>query len=478
MIDLPPEILASAFEVGVLTWGIRYLPPLCLVCKEWNQIIVNTPHLWGIIEVNTHSDGEFLLDQIARAKAAPLTIFVHKGALNSSSLAPAIKTLIALSPNWIAATIPLGVLNRCRWIDLRDRLVELHVANHGVTDILDSSRFFDGIKQAPPHRPPALRHLSVDHIYLEEGRESWDNHFLTPSIRSLNISGNNCAQVSSTLIQLSKTPNVEQLSIGYLHPQPILPSESLNVYLDSLLSLTVDSVELPSFLLSSISCRNLKSLTIDNASFYSSFHLISPFLTQWCSPTHLPSSLHSLKLQGCMNIDDVPHLIRFLARLPSLAVLSLIDDVLDYRPDENGPYTDENDILTALVSPAGARTGIGGWLCPSLREFNIEADISFQHLLDVVIQRGCNSQDVQVGLNGTSGSVAGPPKTLRTVIAYICSEGTKESREQLGDLVEETYCACTGCCFEKLKLIGESISISRHGKHSSDRIVNQLDCAA
>jgi hypothetical protein len=74
MIDIPPEILASAFEVGVLTWGIRYLPPMCLICKEWNQVIINTPHLWGIIEVNTNSDGKFLLDQIARAKAAPLTI--------------------------------------------------------------------------------------------------------------------------------------------------------------------------------------------------------------------------------------------------------------------------------------------------------------------------------------------------------------------------------------------------------------------
>jgi hypothetical protein len=467
MIDIPPEILASAFEVGVLTWGIRYLPPICLVCKEWNQVVINTPHLWGIIEITTNSDGKVLLDQIARAKAAPLTIFVTKGALNSRSLAPAIKGIVALSPNWIAATVPQTLLNRCRWIDLRDSLLELSITN--VSDTLDSSRFFDGITQTPSLRPPALRHLSVDYTFVYHGE--WDDHFVTPSIQTLNINASNYDQVtlSSTLDQLSKTPNVRQLSIHNMHHQPILPERSMVVYLDSLLSLTVDWVEFPSFLLSSISCRNLKSLTIDpcpirgmrgswpiqNASFDPSFRVISPFLTQWCSPKHLPSSLHSLKLEGCMNVEDIPNLIRFLARLPNLAVLALIGDVLDYCPEYYGPYTDENDILTALASPTGARSGIGGWLCPSLRELDIEAEISFQHLLDVVILRGRNSHDVES--NGTSDSATGPPKTLQTVIAYICGEGTKESREQLRSLVEEAYCTCSGCCFENFTLTGESI---------------------
>ncbi|KAJ2927458.1 hypothetical protein H1R20_g9636, partial [Candolleomyces eurysporus] len=114
MMDIPPEILASAFEIGVLRWGIRYLPPMCLVCKEWNQVIINTPHLWGIIEVTTNSHAEFLLDQTARAKATSLTIFVSKGALNSHSLAPVIRGLVALSPNWIKATVARTSLNKCR----------------------------------------------------------------------------------------------------------------------------------------------------------------------------------------------------------------------------------------------------------------------------------------------------------------------------------------------------------------------------
>ncbi|RXW15103.1 hypothetical protein EST38_g10753 [Candolleomyces aberdarensis] len=435
MIDIPPEILASAFEIGVLTWGIRYLPPMCLVCKEWNQVVISTPHLWGIIEVATDSHAEFLLDQIARAKAAPLTVFVSKGALNSHSLAPVIRGLVALSPNWIKAT--------------------LFITNG--SEVADSSLFFDGTPDTQSLHPPALRHLSMDYIYISE--PEWDNHLLSSSIQTFKINGGHNGQVSlsSTIDQLSKTPNVRELTIRYLHHEPRLPEKSLVVYLDSLLSLDVEWVEFPSFLLSSISCRSLNALTIGHsgcqsrtwqirhmvdASFDPSFRTLSPFLTQWCDPKFLPSALHALKLEQCIAIEDIPMLIRFLARLPHLAVLSLNDDALDYDPERRGTYTDENDILLALASPTGARSGIGGWLCPSLRVLHVEADIDFQRLLDVVVLRGCNSPEVE-------STGAGPAKTLRCVIGMTCSEGTRESRELLSSLVEEVYCTCIGCCLDQ-----------------------------
>ncbi|RXW15106.1 hypothetical protein EST38_g10754 [Candolleomyces aberdarensis] len=471
MIDIPPEILASAFEIGVLRWGIRYLPPMCLVCKEWNQVVINTPHLWGIIEVTTNSHAEFLLDQIARAKATSLTIFVSKGVLYIHSLAPVIRGLVALSPNWIKATVPRTLLNKCRWADLRDSLLELSVTNG--SEASESSLFFDGIADTRPFHPPALRHLSMDYAYVFH--PEWDNYFLSPLIQTFNINGNNNEQVplSITVDQLSKTPNVRELSIQNLHHRPFLPEKtekSLVVYLDSLFSLEVEWVEFPSFLLSSISCRSLNSLTIGhcprriwrlwptvNPSFDSSFRTLSPFLTQWCNPKFLPSSLHSLKLELCMAVADIPNLIRFLARLPNLAVLALIDNALDYQPEKHRPYTDENDILMALASPSGARSGVGGWLCPSLRVLHVEAEIDFQQLLDVVILRGCYSPEVES--NNAVDSVTGPAKTLRWVIGLTCSEGTRESREQLSGLVEQVYCTCIGCCFENCA--GESILLER-----------------
>ncbi|KAJ2927624.1 hypothetical protein H1R20_g9475, partial [Candolleomyces eurysporus] len=450
MIDIPPEILASAFEIGVLTWGIRYLPPMCLVCKEWNQVVISTPHLWGIIEVATDSHAKFLLDQIARAKAAPLTVFVSKGALNSHSLAPVIRGLVALSPNWIKATVPRTLLNECRWTDLRDSLLELFITNG--SEVADSSLFFDGIPDTQSLHPPALRHLSMDYIYISE--PEWDNHLLSPSIQTFKINGGHNGQVSlsSTIDQLSKSPNVRELTIRYLHHEPRLPEKSLVVYLDSLLSLDVEWVEFPSFLLSSISCRSLNTLTIGHsgylrpiwhdASFDTSFRTLSPFLTQWCDPKFLPTALHALRLEQCIAIEDIPMLIRFLARLPHLAVLSLNDDALDYDPERRGTYTDENDILLALASPTGARSGIGGWLCPSLRVLHVEADIDFQRLLDVVVLRGCNSPEVE-------STGAGPAKTLWCVIGMTCSEGTRESRELLNSLVEKVYCTCIGCCLDQ-----------------------------
>lgn len=454
MLDIPPEVLASAFEIGVLSWGIRYLLPVCLVCKEWNQVVINTPHLWGIIEVNGDSRPEFLLDQISRAKAAPLTVFVSKAALSSKPLAPVLKGLVALSQNWVSASMPKAFLNRCRWADLRNSLRELSILNG---DDAVSSWFFHGVSETTALPPPALRHLSVDYTWV-------DDHLLTSSIQTFSMIGchNNQVTLSSTLDQLSKIPNVRHLCIQRLHHQPRLPDKTIVVRLDSLLSLEACSLEFPSFLLSFISCRSLNSLTIgpcprrrfrtwpvENASFDPSFRVLSPFLTQWCNPKHLPSSLNALKLEQCMSNTDIPNLIRFLARLPNLTILALIDDALDYQPEYDGPGTDEDNILLALASPTGARSGGGGWLCPSLRVMHVEADILFQHLLDVVVLRGCQNSAVAEADLLSRGSGATPPRCLRTVIGLICPEGTKENREQLRNLVAESYCTCVGCCLEK-----------------------------
>ncbi|KAJ2924295.1 hypothetical protein H1R20_g12798, partial [Candolleomyces eurysporus] len=423
MDDLPPEILATAFESGVLTWGIRFLPAVCLVCRDWNSVVQNTPHLWGIIQVTKSSKVNRLLDQILKAKDAPLSVYISTLASDMVSMTPVLAALIRRCSQWAKATVSSEILGQCRWTAMFNTLEELQLSTPGVPGEL----FFKlSENEIPPSGSPALRVLSMIGWY-EDG--SWTKHLLSPSLQHLCLTPgfDNKIPVINMLDQLSRTPNariIEFQQVVYQNQPAGL--DSTVVHLDRLISLELNFINYPSLLLSYIACPSLQKLIIgprlqyEPAGHDKSLTTLAPFLSQWCQPGFVPTSLHTLELFRCMQPSDIPYLIRFLAQLPSLVVLDLDDEALDDSPER---ITDEDNVFRALSSPEGARSGIGGWLCPLLMAFHFEnVNIRFQDLLDVARARGCNSSST--------------------------GEGAMEEAKEFRELLEEASCNCWGCALD------------------------------
>ncbi|KAG6820586.1 hypothetical protein H0H93_014813 [Arthromyces matolae] len=104
---IPHEILATVFEIGILTWDIRFLPPLRLVCHTWNEIVMTTPRLWGIISLDKWTDPDRLAYQISKAKHSPISIYVRRP---NEVRSKALHMIVGLSSNWVHADVSTSML--------------------------------------------------------------------------------------------------------------------------------------------------------------------------------------------------------------------------------------------------------------------------------------------------------------------------------------------------------------------------------
>lgn len=315
--DVPPEILAGIFELGALAWGVGCLPSLCLVCRDWNDIVANTPRLWGIIDINHRSPDRFLNSQIDKAKASPLSVFVnlvietkgHNSLRNKKSgKSQILKRLTDLTQNWVRASITTYVLSTCRWVDLRTNLEELHLSKSSLSCNID--HFFQDSNTAPS-LPPKLHTITADAI-----PKSWTLPFLTSNIKSFSLYRTNDFDVTG---YLPRIPHVIHLRLNKIQTPVIfaLAGAQQAVLLENLAVLELSHVEHPFFILSHIRATKLEKLSIEHTP--RSRHLsqtsqvsLSPFFAQWSQPTFLPSSLHTLKLAECLRPGDVEFLLRWL----------------------------------------------------------------------------------------------------------------------------------------------------------------------
>ncbi|RXW24402.1 hypothetical protein EST38_g1435 [Candolleomyces aberdarensis] len=81
---LPSELLSSIFVIGVL--GPReeeddpvMLGTVVLVCRQWNEVALNTPKLWSKINVNAHDSLSKAKRRLDRSKSSPLDIAIDFG---------------------------------------------------------------------------------------------------------------------------------------------------------------------------------------------------------------------------------------------------------------------------------------------------------------------------------------------------------------------------------------------------------------
>ncbi|KAH6905003.1 hypothetical protein BKA70DRAFT_516267 [Coprinopsis sp. MPI-PUGE-AT-0042] len=464
MIDiLPEEVLATAFELGVLTIGPRFLPPVCLVCSTWNSIVCNTPRLWGIIDIYKNVSPQRIQDQLARCKAAPLTVFLAGSSdIGKKPYKALVNRLLDMSENWESAAIPSNVFEQRVWPDMYPNLEEL-VLTSGPRSNVAPTRPSRGNAQIPSKK--------LRKVVLERVHSSYMKLFLSPYLTSLTYIGQPdvVLDLAETINFLSQLPLLHFCKIRQVNFKPQLLSTVRVASLPHLETLDIAYHAYPSLLLSYISAPNLKTLTIDRVGWTARAtnprqrwwqpaptllddpgRTLTPFLSQWCDAQSLPSKLHTLNLVHCIIPGDIPVLVSFLQRIPGLVRLTIVGlrpgRVLGWNRDDDDEHEDEatgKEVARIFSAPLTANdSGDHGetreqWLLPSLMILQLELrTLQTQDLTHIAQQRGIYS---------TSTSTQGPPKNLRTLFGFICSGGNEEEDKHLRSLVETAYCTCIGC---------------------------------
>lgn len=441
---MPSEVYATIFEIGVLAWGIDFLPRICLVCRAWNEIVISTPSLWGIINIldKRARNPRTLGLHITKAKAAPLTVSIPPSVL-PPAVEREVRRLTSLSRNWVSAEVHTDTLQQCRWSDMRSSLGSLHLSQSFLS-IGSATDFFGDLTEF--RQPPKLHTFTATALSKE-----WILPFLSSSIEFFRLRVNprdlDQFHLSCTMDYLSRIPAVKTLIIESIrHSQTVLLNQK-TVYLRELLTLELARTCYISPLLCAISATSLQTLIVDRQGVYRPYWWnsqneslsLAPFFSQWSHPNYLPANLHTLKLVECLQLADVAFLIRFLARLPNLVRLIIVDDAVG-NAAESPPGAEERNLFRALEFPKGAESAGGGWLCPSLMVLHLETDLQVQDLIRIARARN----ETTSSLSSTSN-----PNRLRWVDAMLCSSGSRSEVEELRTLVDSAVCHCLDCLLNR-----------------------------
>lgn len=392
VVDIPPEILARVLEIGVNQWGIRYLSPVCLTCRDWNEIVVSNPRLWGIITIPAKLDSarRKLLDlQLAKAKAAPLTLSVRSGTKPRDAVA----RVLSLATNWVYADIPANLLG----------LTSGDLPNLQVLRLRNRESTPDSFSN---EHPPSLSNLRSFAAYKVPAR--WIFSILNSAITSLELSSQSW-QISQTLRMLTQVPNLVSLQLTAISCQEVSPNTDTDIVsLEHLTRLEVSSVTDVSRLLNSIRAPALHSVSIRDCRVPATDHDSLPLrvlFLQWGLSSFIPAHLHTLEIQESLVEGDAPFLGQWLKRLTSLNRLILADVEL------------ERSILTVLASSN-----------PLLTQLFIEMeDLDLEDLI-AIAQARCTAY-----------------ARLSVLQSVLCSSGSSEQLKELSCLVGELHCGCLGC---------------------------------
>jgi hypothetical protein len=438
VLELPQEILAYSFECGVHDVGISFLYPLCLTCKSWREIVQDTPQLWGIFNLSNKTSKARLRhipDQIARAKATSLWLSVDtRFQLHLNANVSIVEKLLLLASNWVYADIPASLLDKVEWNDLS--LLEAFVVRgawlptYTISPNLVISKDLESRSRFSSSR---LRSFSC----IGDLPHSLTQKFVSPTLTFLELS--NCERkLREILDALSVTRNLAILHLSGIRCKDVLYRSEPIVSLPSLQTLEVVNFRAFNSVLEHLCCKSLEYLTIKSSYCHPHWYYgrqndgidqTNTFMVQWSGPSFLPQRLHTLEFSNSLQAVHIPHLIRWLGRLTSLVRLVLCDEAI--VPASNSSHTE--NIFLALSTTAETQ----GWLCPSLMQLSIEADIQVTDLLPIAHNRGGH---YDLGCTGTE-----QPSRLRLIQGPICTSGFSNEIEELGRSVDEVVCDCLGC---------------------------------
>ncbi|KDR71568.1 hypothetical protein GALMADRAFT_74855 [Galerina marginata CBS 339.88] len=442
--DIPPEILITAFEIGIFTFGISFLAPLSLVCQDWHDIINQTPRLWGIISIFKRTPPSALERQVTKAKASPLYIMIAPDA-RLSKHKKALKELIDLAGNWVVGDLGYEVVSATRWIDLYNSLEGLSLHGSRPTSTHNDPRpFFEGITNN-------MKRGTKLHSFTANGiSRPWTLGFLGPSIKYFSLRRDDQSKMMDTWDYLVRLPEATTIELEELNHRGT-PLARPTITLHKLNTLRLRHVRYSAQLLSSIAAPALQILSIDHTLRYPNTFWywqvqepntpppsMVPFFLAWSEPIHRPTNLHTLELINSIKQDDVPFLIRWLARLPNLSCLYIKDDsynAIGQAAAHLLPDGQETDLYKALSRPV-AGPDQPTWLCPSLSILHLDSTHEIADLISIA--RGRSGIDPHI-------YDIPPPKPLHILEAYFCAGAKEAEIELLHSLVGQAYCLCLSC---------------------------------
>ncbi|CAK5263332.1 unnamed protein product [Mycena citricolor] len=366
---LPPEILSRVLEIAIETWGIGFLPPICLVSSTCYHVVNSSPSLWGILNIGKRSSMSVLSTQLVKAKESELRIYVASRGWQNRGADKHMKRFAArlaeLSRNWVEISCPSSLLAVTKWSNMA-RLRTLTLSyNRG-----EGAREFFG---ADTPRNSILSSFTAVNL-----PQDWVQGFLGPSI-SYFAWGRFQAE-SPMLVQryLALIPNVHTLGISDGSLQEVHDDMPVNS-LDNLHHLEIAHVKHFSPILLYTRAPSLRVLAIRQ-----SVGQMSLVFSHWSQPRFLPSHLQNLELFNCFERRDTPFLIQWLARLPKLLRLAISNEDADFSANP-AARTSHNDLVTAMVDPNGAGDG---WLCPSLIHLCLDYSLRVADLLPMGLGKG------------------------------------------------------------------------------------------
>ncbi|CAA7264443.1 unnamed protein product [Cyclocybe aegerita] len=476
--DIPPEILAASFEVGIYTWGIGYLRPLSDVCQAWRDTIEHTPRLWGIISFTRSRSAAALLRQLAKAKNAPLALTIEPLSITRSASKSSIrkdkeevlKALLGRVGGWVSADVGTDLLAKCRWEDMAN--LEKLIIRRGGPQNQDPGPFFTSEYEC--------KNLKLHSFSTTGGVPSrWVTPFLkySPSIRYFSLHTGNKSQtyhtywhsklhdIRDTWTYLALVPNAYTIELTDLaHTAPAHISSPPPILFRSLRTLRLQEVRYAPAVLTPLVVPNLQTLSLEHTRREreawswryansdmdaDSDHrqhqlLLAPVFTQWSAPGSVPEHLHTLELKDCLRSGDVPFLVRWLERLPHLVRLVIQDDQVGAAKEGHDADPDAN-LYRALSSPRMMTSQKDlngnlpmGWLCPELMILHLDTDNALDDVVSIASARG--GKVVQL-LKPPSSM----PSRLRRIETRLCPMAGPEDVQLLRSLVDHISCVCTNC---------------------------------
>ncbi|TCD70487.1 hypothetical protein EIP91_003248 [Steccherinum ochraceum] len=273
---IPPELLASIFEICVDGGWTRGPIVVSHVCSQW-RLAAQDPRVWSRIYVNlddTNTIGR-MRHWLRMARAAPLDITLVASARVWPRYVSDVMTLLSKhSEQWVSLTLDVealqnvqAVVTSCLLLDTLPHLRTVRITTMGVQvgPLTEGESEGDlALAQAfTPERAPSLHTLSLHLVSLPE-RISLPSHLLSLKLDFAETLPPIPIPAQSLVDLLNPLERLERLSLSLplQHEQPFILEPDQSITLESLTSLTIFGPTDLNDLLSYVRAPSLRQLRL------------------------------------------------------------------------------------------------------------------------------------------------------------------------------------------------------------------------
>ncbi|KAF9019025.1 hypothetical protein BDZ89DRAFT_1073393 [Hymenopellis radicata] len=369
---LERALLSSIFVIGVLDAADDnpvMVPTLMLVCRYWQDVVLDTPVLWSKITVGPHDSLEKARRKLTRSKACPLDIIVNFGTRTeyvSNVTEQVVHAMDLIRPAlWRTRSFSLSVPNRpqahAALLRCQEDAPLLETLCIRIYRSMQDDRY-----SSPPlplfnGHTPRLRSCSLTSFNF-----GWD-HRLVSRLNVLKLEGyfNGFTPTAPVLLAILRScPELEELALRNLSdvdsdpcfhappPDQFVPPQQIGrVSLPRLKKITFyyAGIALAREIMSHITFPNLQSLDM------SYLQNVTPILQLLYDQALTRLPLRVLRIESCLYSEI--KFVDLLRRLPSLAELDLVDI---------------EDASSGFLKASRGLSSAQPWVCPKLESLTLD----------------------------------------------------------------------------------------------------------